>query len=161
VCHNRWHPYRLLKIGRYIHNGVDQRQSLQISMGFAYWLHYCMASSSGRQPNCAACNRGRNLCSAGRPSRWALGIGPHFVFFINSCACTCCFGNTTRPAFNLCYVYLSAKERQTTCVGLRFSRSDKHCLTFPFPGEGPGTVCIVALYRCTGGRIVMHRYIEN
>jgi len=30
------------------------------------------ASSSGRQPNFAALNRGRHLCSAGRPSRWAL-----------------------------------------------------------------------------------------
>jgi len=29
-------------------------------------------SSSGRQPNFAAMNRGRHLCSAGRPSRWAL-----------------------------------------------------------------------------------------
>ena len=28
--------------------------------------------SSGRQPNFAALNRGRYLCSAGRPSRWAL-----------------------------------------------------------------------------------------
>ena len=30
------------------------------------------ACSSGRQPNFAALNRGRHLCSAGRPSRWAL-----------------------------------------------------------------------------------------
>jgi len=29
-------------------------------------------SSSERQPNFAALNRGRHLCSAGRPSRWAL-----------------------------------------------------------------------------------------
>jgi len=29
-------------------------------------------SSSGRQPNFAALNRGRHLCSAGRPSRWVL-----------------------------------------------------------------------------------------
>jgi len=29
-------------------------------------------SSSGRQPNFAAFNRGRHLYSAGRPSRWAL-----------------------------------------------------------------------------------------
>ena len=33
---------------------------------------YCTASSSGRQPNFAALNRGRHLCSAGRPSGWAL-----------------------------------------------------------------------------------------
>ena len=33
---------------------------------------YCTACSSGRQPNFAALNGGRHLCSAGRPSRWAL-----------------------------------------------------------------------------------------
>ena len=32
------------------------------------------ARHGGRQPNFAALNRGRHLCSAGRPSRWAL---PH------------------------------------------------------------------------------------
>jgi len=31
-----------------------------------------MASSSGRQPNFAALNKGRHLYSAGRPSGWAL-----------------------------------------------------------------------------------------
>ena len=45
---------------------------LQISTGFASWQRYCTASSSGRQPNFAALNRGRHLYSAGRPSRWAL-----------------------------------------------------------------------------------------
>jgi len=36
-------------------------------------LHrYCTACSSGHQPNCTALNRGRHLCSARRPSRWAL-----------------------------------------------------------------------------------------
>ena len=33
---------------------------------------YCTASSNGRQPNFATLNGGRHLCSAGRPSRWAL-----------------------------------------------------------------------------------------
>ena len=32
-------------------------------MGFASWQRYCTASSSGRQPNFAALNRGRHLCS--------------------------------------------------------------------------------------------------
>jgi len=45
---------------------------LQISMGFASRQRYCTASSSGRQPHFAALNRGRHLCLAGRPSRWAL-----------------------------------------------------------------------------------------
>ena len=41
-------------------------------MGFTTWQRYCTASSDGRQPNFVALNRGRHLCSAGRPSRWAL-----------------------------------------------------------------------------------------
>jgi len=36
------------------------------------WQHYCTASSSGRQPNFVALNRRRHLCSAGRPSGWAM-----------------------------------------------------------------------------------------
>jgi len=36
-------------------------------------------SSSGRQPNFAALNRGCHLYSAGRPSRWALA---HILVFI-------------------------------------------------------------------------------
>jgi len=40
--------------------------------GFASWQRYCTASSSGHQPNFAALNRGRHLCSTGRPSRWEL-----------------------------------------------------------------------------------------
>jgi len=37
-------------------------------------------SSSGRQPNFTALNRGRHLCLAGRPSRWALA---HILVFIS------------------------------------------------------------------------------
>jgi len=44
----------------------------EISTGFASWQRYCTASSSGCEPKLAALNRGRHLCSAGRPSRWAL-----------------------------------------------------------------------------------------
>jgi len=44
----------------------------QISTAFASWQRYSTVSSSGRQPNVAALNRGRHLRSAGRPSRWAL-----------------------------------------------------------------------------------------
>jgi len=42
-------------------------------------------SSSGRQPNFAALNRGRHLYSAGRPSRWALAhISSSFCFLLLS-----------------------------------------------------------------------------
>ena len=45
---------------------------LRISTGFASWQRTARYSSSGRQPNFAALNRGRHLYSAGRPSCWAL-----------------------------------------------------------------------------------------
>ena len=41
-------------------------------------------SSSGRHPNFAALNRGRHLCLAGRPSRWALAhilVSSSSIFF--------------------------------------------------------------------------------
>ena len=37
--------------------------------------------SSGHQPNFAAMNRGRHLCLAGRPSRWALAHISSLFFF--------------------------------------------------------------------------------
>ena len=43
-----------------------------LSTASASWQRYCTACSSVRQTNFAALNRGRHLCSAGRPSRWAL-----------------------------------------------------------------------------------------
>ena len=45
-----------------------------ISTGVASWQRYCTArhSSSGRQRNFAALNRGSHLYLAGLPSRWAL-----------------------------------------------------------------------------------------
>ena len=44
-------------------------------------------SSSERQPNFAALNRGHHLCSTGRPSRWALAhILVLYIFYIYSWA---------------------------------------------------------------------------
>ena len=54
----------------------------QISTGFASWQRYCTACSCGRQPNFAALNRGRHLCSAGRPSRWALAHISSFILLL-------------------------------------------------------------------------------
>ena len=70
-------------------------------------------SSSGRQPNFAALNRGRHLCSAGRPSRWTLAhisswywfyndVGGCFYHFLNKIEL--CWGATRcviLPNFNL------------------------------------------------------------
>ena len=56
-------------------------------------------SSSGRQPNVAALNRGRHLYSAGRPSRWALAhISSSFVRY-NTMHCI-----YVRPKANLPHV---------------------------------------------------------
>ena len=49
-----------------------------VSTGFASWQRH---SSSGRQPNLAALNRGRHLYSAGRPSRWASAHYSAYSFY--------------------------------------------------------------------------------
>jgi len=43
-----------------------------LSTASASWPRYCTAVSSEHQPNFAAVNRERHLCSVGPPSRWAL-----------------------------------------------------------------------------------------
>jgi len=57
-------------------NGWDRLAGLGHPIIFQRVLHLgsvtARQSSSGRQPNFAGLNRGRHLCSAGRPSRWAL-----------------------------------------------------------------------------------------
>ena len=58
----------------------DSLQFSKLQFGFTYYIvvlmlfmvALCTASSSGCQLNFAALNRGRQLCSAGRPSGWAL-----------------------------------------------------------------------------------------
>jgi len=70
-------------------NGWDRFGSLGHRYKFQrvlrLWQLYCTASSSGRQPNFAAFNRGRHLCSAGRPSGWALAhILVSSCFFLSS-----------------------------------------------------------------------------
>jgi len=49
------------------------------STGFASWQRYCTASSSGRQPNFAALNRGRTTCV--RQGDHHVGHWPTFQFF--------------------------------------------------------------------------------
>ena len=56
----------------------------QISTGFASWQRYCTDSSSGRQANFAALNRGRHLYSVGRPSHWALAHISSLLFKADS-----------------------------------------------------------------------------
>jgi len=56
-------------------------------------------SSSERQPNFAVLNRGRQLCSAGRPSRWALA-------HISSWLCYYIILLYLSFVFCLCFVYL-------------------------------------------------------
>ena len=67
------HRRRSLRCGQRLplHVMMSGKQTI-VSTGFASWQRYCTASSSGRQPNFAALNRGRHLCLAGRPPRWAL-----------------------------------------------------------------------------------------
>jgi len=60
-----------------------------------------MASSSGRQQNFAALNRGRHLCSAGRPSRWALAHISSSIFFPSLISAATYFYTWRGPSANL------------------------------------------------------------
>ena len=97
-------------------------------MGFASWQRYCTASSSGRQPNFAALNRWRHLCSAGRPSRWALA-------HISSCVYDCV------PVIGLITVW-EAQHSYLTITGIAvtvkvYLQTDRDRLMSSFPGQ-PG-----------------------
>ena len=65
-------------------SGWDQFVSLRHPCKFQRVSHLGSVTarhcSSGRQPNCAALNRGRHLYSAGRPSRWALAHISSFIY---------------------------------------------------------------------------------
>jgi len=54
--------------GRFVSLGHPCKFQLVLRLGSITARH----SSSERQPNFAVLNRGRHLCLAGRPSRWAL-----------------------------------------------------------------------------------------
>ena len=76
-------------------SGWDRLTSLGYPCKFQLVSHlgmqrYCTASSSGRQPNFAALNRGHHLYSAGRPSGWALAhISSFFCFTFLTCVVMC------------------------------------------------------------------------
>ena len=73
--------------------------------GFCVLQRYCTVSSSGRQPNFAALNRGRHLCSAGRPSGWALA---HILVLI--------IDYTDHAECTHCQQPLSVKHILTECI---------------------------------------------
>ena len=86
--------------------------TLQISTGFASWQRYCAASSSGRQPNFAALNRGRHLWSAGRPSGWAFA---HILVTAVSCigsviVCMRLFTAATTKGQSSLHLFVSRKH---------------------------------------------------
>jgi len=84
-------------------------------------------SSSERQRNFAALNRGRHLCSAGRPSRWALAHILVLLFFIlhpmyttwtypHSLPCRYCYCTADEAALtavNVCRMWQLLRSRDT------------------------------------------------
>ena len=67
-------PDRILPVAKF-----TLRPSLALSyIGITAWY-----SSSGRQPNFAALNRGRHLYSAGRPSGWAFAHISSLIIFLS------------------------------------------------------------------------------
>ena len=66
-------PDNMVNFGQRLRSVGEFGAPLQISTGFASWQRYTARhSSSGRQPNFVALNRGLHLYSAGRPSGSAL-----------------------------------------------------------------------------------------
>jgi len=98
--------------------------TLQILTGFASWQRYCMASSSGCQPNLAALKRGCHLYSTGRPSRWALA---HIlVSSISACPQICeslsCFAGISVfeiwRMFDVCFVCCTGSHEVSQWLSL-------------------------------------------
>ena len=84
-----------------------------LSTASASWQRYCKACSSGRQLNFAALNRGRHLCSAGRPSRWALTHISSYEFrpTLVSVAVKVCFKSVNFSwSYCVCYSWLIATK---------------------------------------------------
>jgi len=76
----------MLNFGLLIANGGDLLASLghpcKFRRGSRLGSVTARHSSSGRQPNFAALNRGRHLYSAGRPSRCALAHITSYYYYI-------------------------------------------------------------------------------
>jgi len=118
-----------------------------MSTGFAFWQRYCTRhSSSGRQPNFAALNRGRHLYSAGRPSRWALAHILVYYYSPNYLNCRrskrkkrqakCGSSPICRLEFSLadvCSVFVPFKEKlQEAQIYLAMKRkTDDHAVLMP------------------------------
>jgi len=87
---------------------------LQISTGFASWQRYCTASSSGRQPNFSALNRGRHLCLTGRPSGWALA---HILVILS-------FQQTPTV---ICFFAICGEQHSVFLIVLKLVATTLHC----------------------------------
>jgi len=88
-------------------SGWDRSGSLRHPCKFQR-QRYCTASSSGRQPNFAALNRGRHLCSAGRPSPWALVhilVGTMLLWIVVNTDSVCSQGQVFKRAHVKCAKY--------------------------------------------------------
>ena len=135
---------------------------MQISTGFSSWQRYCMASSSGHQPNFAALNRGCHLCLAGRPSRWAL---VHILVRLSVL-----FASTKKESYiNLTkllpmYILLSSGNLSTMsyqqvsrfdALGLTWcSQSDHKTVTKQWPG--PDAVFVEACNQAGSENVIVH-----
>ena len=112
-------------------SGVRAPQLL--STASASWQRYCTAWSSGRQPNFAALNRGRHLCLAGRPSRWALAhilvtFCVWHVYMLLLVQMWQLFSVHCVPFVN---PMKTATQKHMLCINLKLSFDKIHCIAGP------------------------------
>ena len=89
--------------------------------------------SSGRQPNFVALNRGRHLCLAGRPSRWALThISGSLSFMGSAASCGVLLCPAASCGFHADRDRIRRTDRVTrksipsSCVGVEKWKIDSH-----------------------------------
>jgi len=91
-----------------------------------------MTSSSGRQPNFAALNRGRHLYSAGRPSRWALAHISSVFLFLSTIGVHSSFYNISQDNKNAADTEFDICGHVCACVCARVCWPMFPCHSFIF-----------------------------
>ena len=99
-------------------------------MGFASWQRYCTASSSGRQPNFAASNRGRTYVRQGdhHVGHWPTFLVYHVADADSNSLCIPALPQQ-QPAWNFCVAIILDKQGQQSYYWWGLAFIDRSLLT--------------------------------